>query len=97
MSKVVQLKRNLAHVKRDKGYRFNDRDPVLDEICRLITDSGLPTYEISRRTKSLSKGVCSIGHTTMNKWLNGETRKPQNFTITWVASALGYTRKFVKL
>ncbi len=93
---VTTKPRNLAHVKRDRGYRFTDRDPVLDEITRLITDSGLSIEAIVERVTKLSRGGATLAASTLRNWMNGKTRRPQNLTVTWTAFALGYERKFVK-
>lgn len=92
-----QRARNLAHVKRDRGYRWTDRDPVLDEITRLITDSGLGIGELIERVLNASNNQVHLSYATISNWLSGKTRKPQNFTVTWVAAALGYRREFVKI
>jgi hypothetical protein len=89
--------RNLAHLNRDRGYRWTDRDPVLDEITRLITDSGLDIDEIIERVLDASGNSVHLSYSTISNWLSGKTRKPQNFTVTWVATALGYRREFVKI
>jgi hypothetical protein len=81
---------------RDKGYRFKDRDPVMDDVCRMITDSGLSLKAIS----DLTAGVGSWARVvpgTMKRWLDGRTRKPQNFTVTWVAYVLGFERKWIRV
>ena len=95
---VTKLKpRNLAHEKRDRGYRFTDRDPVLDDITRLITDSGLSIGDLIERVLDASNNQVRLSYATIANWLSGKTRRPQNFTVTWVAFALGYERKFVRV
>lgn len=89
--------RRLEHLKRDRGYRFVDRDPVLDEITRMITDSGLDVGEIIDRVLDASSGSVHLSYATISNWLSRKTRRPQNFTVTWVATALGYQRQFVKV
>jgi hypothetical protein len=76
--------RNLTHLHRDRGYRFVDRDPVLDEVCRLITDSGLSSQTIAMRS--------GVSAQTINSWLGGRTKRPQNLTVDHVLLALGYRR-----
>jgi DNA-binding transcriptional regulator YiaG len=84
MAKKSRNIRNLAHLNRDRGYRFVDRDPILDEISRLITDSGLSAQTIAMRS-----GVTAR---TITNWQNGRTKKPQNLTVDHVLIALGYRR-----
>lgn len=85
----------LEHVHRDRGYRFSDRDPVIEEITNIITKSGLNVGDILERVLDVSDNSVHISYSTINNWLNGKTRRPQNFTVTWVARALGYERRFV--
>jgi transcriptional regulator with XRE-family HTH domain len=87
--------RNLAHVTRDRGYRFVDRDPVLDEVARMIIDSGLSVSEIIERIEAISD-TATVSYSTIANWLSGKTKRPQNYTVTWVALALGYTRTWSK-
>jgi hypothetical protein len=98
-SNVQELRpkaRNLGHLKRDRGYRFVDRDPVLDEITRMITDSGKSIGDIIEDVLDASHNTVHLGYSTIANWLSGKTRRPQNLTVTWVAHALGFERKFVK-
>lgn len=78
------LVRNLGHLHRDRGYRFVDQDPILAEISRLITNSGLSAQAIAMRS-----GVTAR---TITNWQNGRVKRPQNLTIDYVLLALGYRR-----
>ena len=88
---------NLSHLTRDRGYRFIDRDPILDEITRLISKSGLSTVEICDLVYKASHSTYRPSPTTLSNWQSGTTRRPQNFTITWVAHVLGYRRAFIRI
>lgn len=87
----------LAHLHRDRGYRFADRDPDMEFICNAISRSGRSVYEICGEVSSLSKNTAHISGTTVSNWLNGKTRRPQNFTLTWVAYAIGYERDWKRI
>jgi transcriptional regulator with XRE-family HTH domain len=76
--------RNLAHIGRDSGYRFIDRDPVLEEITRAITDSGRSLAWVAERS--------GVSRSTIYRWENGRTRRPQNLTVEFVLKVLGYER-----
>lgn len=89
--------RNLAHIKRDRGYRWTDRDPVLDEIARMITDSGLSINDLLERVLDVSNNQVHLSYSTISNWLSGQTRRPQNYTVTWVAFALGYRREWAAI
>lgn len=87
---------NLKNLKRDVGYRFTiERDPDLEWIAQIIQESELPSYVISDLTAKVSKGAVRVATQTIDNWCNGKTRRPQNFTISWVALALGYERTWV--
>jgi IS30 family transposase len=88
---------NLVFLNRDRGYRFRDRDPQMVELCSLIHDSEMDVMEICREVYRVSRGVYSIGNSTIYNWLNGKTRRPQNMTLNWVAFAIGYERKWTKI
>jgi hypothetical protein len=90
-------KKNLGRLDRDKGYRFVDRDPDLDFICDLIDKSGKTCREISQMVAKVSGGSANVSHSTIAKWLSTRTRRPQNYTITWVTYALGYKREWVTI
>lgn len=98
-SNVARLPRgpnNTLTRRRDTGYRFKDRDPALDELCQLIHESGLTVQVICEAVTKATSGAYSVSPSTVNNWLNGMTRRPQNYTMTWVAFALGYERSWSK-
>lgn len=97
MTRTKTPTRNLAHIDRDRGYRFADRDPVLDEITRLITDSGLSIGDVIEKVLDASNNQVHLAYATIANWQSGKTRRPQNFTVTWVAHALGFRREFVRV
>jgi IS30 family transposase len=92
-AKVIHISQAL----RDRSYRWHDRDPDLEDICNLITDSGLSPIEISSRISRETGGAYTVANQTIYRWLAGEVRRPQNYTMTWVAFALGYERKWTKI
>lgn len=69
----------------------------MEELCDLIDKSGLSTRQIAETVYKATHGSYTIGHGTVERWLNGKTRRPSNFTMTWVGYALGYQRKWTKL
>lgn len=95
MSASTTEPRHLEHLNRDRGYRFVDRDPILEEITTMITDSGLSVSDIIGRIEEISD-TATVSYSTIANWLSGKTKRPQNYTVTWVALALGYERRFVK-
>ena len=70
---------------RTPKWRF-DKDPVIAELRRVI-----------RREEHLKnddvRAISGVSASTVANWLDGDTRCPQNATITAVTSALGYGRR----
>jgi len=87
----------LEHLNRDRGYRWEDRDPDMEWLCNEITRSGKSVGDITQDVREASKGASQVSYGTIQNWLNGKTRRPQNFTLTWVSYALGYERRWTKL
>jgi IS30 family transposase len=89
---------NLEIARRLKNYRFEDDvDPAMQELCDMIVQSGLSVQDIVKRVQSTSGGQVRVAHSTIDNWLSGKTRRPQNFTLTWVGYALGYVREWKKV
>ena len=59
--------------------------------------SGLSVQELADRINSQTKSVANVGHSTIYNWMNGKTKRPQNYTLTWVAYALGVRREWVEI
>ena len=83
---------NLAHLHRDRGYRWSESDPELGEVRRHVTESGRSLKEISDMTARVTGGVHRVAPSTLAHWMDGTTRNPQNSKLTWVAFVLGYNR-----
>jgi len=88
---------NLSHLSRDKGYRFRPQDPDMEFITNLISKSGFEIHEIQEKILDLSNNTVNIAYGTIYNWQMGKTRRPQNFTLTWVARALGYERDWKRI
>jgi len=84
MASLNTLHRRLDHLDRDRGYRFRDQDPVMAQINRAITNSGLSLYVIAQRS--------GVTEGTLRRWQLGDVRRPHNITIESVFHALGYHR-----
>lgn len=97
MTKARAKPHNLVYLYRDRGYRFGDRDPQLEQLCQLIYASEMSVRDISLSVSKSTRGAYAVSESTVANWLNGKTKRPQNFTMTWVAYALGYERQWVKV
>ncbi len=71
------------------GYRFIDKDPVLDMVIAQILKSGRSPEWIERETEKLGRKVSAAA---VIGWLYGGTKRPQNYTIESVMLALGVRR-----
>ena len=80
--------RNLVHLDRDRGYRWQDTDPILEFIRNDITDSGWPLAYVAERS--------GVSVSCLRGWQNGKTRHPQNMTVEAVLNALGWGRKLTR-
>ena len=87
----------LEFLHRDRGYRFQDRDPQMVELCHIIDQSSMTVPTICGEVSKATGGAYRISTTTVYNWLNGTTRRPQNLTMNWVGYALGYTRAWTKI
>ena len=86
---------NLVYLHRDRGYRFADRDPDMIELCDIIDKSGLSVEAICGVVSKATGGAYSVSSSTIYNWLNGKTKRPQNYTMTWVGYAVGVRRSWV--
>lgn len=64
------------------GYRWRDKDPIIDLIHTLIDDSGEKVKSIAEKS-GVSPG-------TIHNWIGGKTKKPQAVTVKHVLHAIGY-------
>jgi hypothetical protein len=81
-------RRSILHVYRT--YNFIDKDPVIDEMRTLVKDEGLI------KKLNIVHELSGVSVSTLTNWFDGETKAPQNRTISAVATALGYERKWQK-
>lgn len=87
---------NLNNLNRDRGYRFQDRDPDMEFICDIIDKQEIAIGDIIEAVLDLSNNTVDISYGTILRWLNGKTRKPSNYYLTWVSRAIGVERQFVE-
>lgn len=72
-----------------RSYSFIDKDPVIDRVRTLVQREGL-----TRKQLELISGVKV---STLRGWFEGQTKRPQNATVTAVVHAMGYASRFVKV
>lgn len=68
-----------------RNYSFTDKDPIIDAVRSVVKDEKLKIGTVHQ--------ITGVAATTIDNWFNGETRKPQNATVTQVTAALGYVRR----
>lgn len=69
-----------------RSYKFTERDPVIDKIRGIVSNS-----EQNYKNISEASGVSAA---TMSNWFRGKTKRPQFCTIAAVAAALGQSITF---
>lgn len=65
-----------------KSYNFTDKDPIIDQVRTVIQNSGDTFKAVSNAS--------GVSVTTIRKWLDGGTKRPQAASINAVLRALGY-------
>jgi hypothetical protein len=86
---------NLATAKRTRYYyRWNDVDPDLEAIANIIIESGLTIKQICDKVSKNTGGSYRPSEQTINNWLAGIIRRPQNFIMNHVGLACGKKREW---
>lgn len=67
-------------------YRFLDKDPIIDIIRTAVFKSRIPIKLIAAQAR--------IRPATISRWLYGDTRRPQNYTIQAVLTVLGVRTEY---
>ncbi len=65
------------------GYRWRDRDPILDLVNSLIEESNMSRLQIAVK--------CGVSISTLRNWDIGKTKRPQAVTVKFVLEAMGYS------
>lgn len=86
---LVYLDKNLHH----RG----DRDPDLEELCNIIDAKGMTAGDVVKKVYDATNGAVNLHYKTVQNWLDGKTKRPQNYTLKIAGLALGYTRMWTKL
>jgi hypothetical protein len=71
------------------AYSWLDKDPDMDLIVGIIGETGMSPEDIEHETEKLGHKVSRY---TIMGWLYGSVRRPQNYTMTIVAMACGWTK-----
>src|SRR5580692_1411869 len=71
-------------------YNYIDKNPVIDKVRTILQDEGLI------KKLNVVHEICDVSTSTVDGWLNGDTRNPQHHTIARVITGLGYEEQFVK-
>lgn len=64
-----------------KSYVFREKDPVIDKLRTIVSDSDLSLTAIHDKS--------GVSTSTMWNWFHGKTRRPQFATVTAVARVCG--------
>jgi len=72
-----------------KTYRFQNKDPIIDQLRTIVSDSGLSYESISERS--------GVSKACLWRWFHGGTKRPQHATIKATARALGWDYRLVEM
>lgn len=76
----------MARVFLYRNYRFIDKDPICDALRTVIRgEEHLKNNHVHQ--------ISGVAAQTIDGWLDGATRRPQNATVCQVTAALGYVRR----
>ena len=64
------------------GYRWLDKDPVIDVFREAMRKSGLSYDDIASKS--------GVRPGTLRRWDKGDTKKPQHLTLRFAMEACGY-------
>lgn len=65
--------------------RWGDRDQSVDAIQTVLEDEHL--------SAARAHEISGVATATINNWLSGKTRRPQNMTLAALSSSVGYVRR----
>jgi|SRR4029077_13061663 len=69
-----------------RNYNFIDKDPICTALRQVIRgEEHLKNHHVHQ--------ISGVAAQTIDGWLDGATRRPQNATVTQVTGALGYARR----
>lgn len=68
--------------KQDTGYRWQDRDEIMDFVVAAINESGLTYTQIAN--------MSGVHQSTLRNWCLGKTKRPMRATLDIVLRKLNY-------
>jgi len=71
------------------AYSWIDKDPELDMVKYAIEESGMTLEQIEHETEKVGHKVSRY---TLLNWYFGQTKRPQNVTMSTVMAILGWER-----
>lgn len=77
-----------------RAYNFKDKDPVIDQLRGMVTDTYGKVNGKALRIIQESGGPSS---TCMRAWFFGGTKRPVNPTVEAAGRAMGYRREWVPM
>ena len=87
---VVKLPVNPIKGHRETTYQNVDKDPDLSAIGDLLIKDGRSLKDIAAHAHEVS--AIGVSYQTLHRWIYGDTKRPQNMTMTIALRALGYER-----
>ena len=75
------------------GYQWIDKDPDMEFVVGILGESGMSPEDVEHETEKLGHKVSRY---TIIGWLYGNVRRPQNYTMTIVALACGWSKSWAQ-
>lgn len=76
-----------------RSYMFRNKDPVIDELRTIVTDTfGNVSHKALKQIEADGGPTISC----MDNWFKGDTKRPQSASVEAAGRAMGYKRKWVK-
>lgn len=92
-AKPVKGPKNFIPAASYLAYNWRDRDPEMDLIHAAIAESGWTLEKIEQETE---KHGHRVSRYTLMAWVYGDTKRPQNMTMSVVMSVLGWNKHWVR-
>ena len=90
---VTPPRKNFIPAQSYLSYSWKDRDPEMDLIHAAIAESGWTLEKIEAETE---KAGHRVSRYTLMAWVYGDTKRPQNMTMSVVMSVLGWDKNWTR-
>jgi|SRR5215471_150874 len=71
-----------------KSYRFIDKDPIIDQMRTMLSDSGMTYGEVAKAS--------GVSKSCLVNWFEGDTKRPHHASAMAAIIVMGYHMTIVK-